>query len=141
MNEMENWVDIKEFEGFYQVSDLGRIRSLDRVIFVRDDRYRNPREVHRKGRVLKKYTDGTDRCMVILQAHGISKWFAVHRIVATHFLPNPSNLRVVNHINHDHQDNRVANLEWCTQSHNIRAAITAGRMDHIYKNKHKPRST
>lgn len=131
MNELESWVDIRGYEGLYQVSNLGRVRSLDRGMYVRQDRYKKPRWVNRKGKILKNYTDGTDRYMVILYILGVPKTHATHRLVAEHFIPNPDNHRVVNHINHDHHDNRATNLEWCTYQHNywhgvaFRAAQTA----------------
>lgn len=133
MIELESWVDIVDYEGLYQVSDLGRVRSLDRGMYVRQDRYKKPRWTNRKGRVLKNYTDGTDRYMVILYTFGQPKTYMVHRLVATHFLPNPNNLPVVHHKNHDHHDNRAANLEWCTQKQNIHYSIAAGRFEHIKK--------
>lgn len=128
MNELESWIDIKGYEGLYQVSNLGRVRSLDRGMYVRQDRYPKPRWVNRKGKILKVYYNGTDRQMVILYDHGLPKNHSVHRLVAEHFLPNPNNYPVVNHINHNHHDNRVTNLEWCTYTHNIRHAMAAGRM-------------
>lgn len=137
MNEVEWWVDVKGYEGYYQVSNLGRVRSLDRGMYVSDVRYPKPRWIRRKGRVLKNYTDGTDRRIVVLQMFGVGKTITVHRLVALHFLPNPDNFPVVNHINHDHHDNRASNLEWCTQKHNIGQAIAAGRMNHIFKQHEK----
>lgn len=133
MKELELWLDIVGYEGYYQISNLGKVRSLDRGMYVIDDRYKQPRWVNRKGRLLKDYYDGTGRRMVILQMFGIGKSIAVHRLVAQHFLPNPNKLRVVNHIDHNYLNNHVSNLEWCTYSHNTRHAMAAGRMDHIYK--------
>lgn len=129
MNGLELWLDVLGYEGLYQVSNLGHVRSLDRGMYVRQDRYRKPRWVNRKGRVLKEYNrTGKQRRMVILYDHGVPKNHSVHRLVAEHFLPNPNNYPVVNHINHNHLDNRASNLEWCTYSHNTQHAIAAGRM-------------
>jgi hypothetical protein len=133
MNELESWLDIDGYVGLYQVSNLGRVRSLDRGMYVRQDRYKHPRWVNRKGKILKNYNNGTDRRMVILSDHGLPKTFATHRLVAQHFISNPNNYPVVNHINHDHHDNRAVNLEWCTQKQNIQHAIAAGRFEHIKK--------
>lgn len=136
MQEMERWVDIEGYEGYYQVSNLGRVRSLDRGMYVNDVRYSKPRWVVRKGKILKNYGHGKRRHILILRMFGIGKNHSVHRLVAKHFLPNPNNLPVVNHINHDHFDNRASNLEWCTQKHNIQHAIKAGRMNHIFEQTH-----
>lgn len=137
MIELESWLDIKGYEGLYQVSNLGRVRSLDRGMYVKQDRYPKPRWVVRKGKILKVYYNSTDRQMVILCDHAMRKNHTVHRLVGEHFIPNPNNLPVLNHINSDHRDNRAANLEWCTYKHNIQHAIAAGRMDHIYKKRSK----
>lgn len=134
---MELWADIKGYEGYYQVSNLGRVRSLDRGMYVNDERYSKPRWVNRKGKLLKEYGNGSKRRMVILRMFGVGKNITVHRLVATHFIPNPNNYPVVNHINHDYLDNRATNLEWCTYQHNTQHAIAAGRMDHIYKQHEK----
>lgn len=133
MNELESWIDIVGYEGYYQVSSLGRVRSLDRGMYVNDVRYSKPRWVLRKGVMLKEYGNGTKRRMVILRMFGAGKNISVHRLVALHFLPNPNNYPVVNHINHNYLDNRASNLEWCTYKHNTQHAIAAGRMNHIYK--------
>lgn len=134
MNELESWLDVLGYEGLYQVSNFGRVRSLDHTVFVRQDRYKEPRITKRKGRVLKEYKrSGSQRRMVILSLMGIRQTFSVHRLVAVAFLPNPNKHPVVNHINHNHLDNRASNLEWCTYSHNTKHAIAAGRMDHVYK--------
>jgi hypothetical protein len=133
MNELESWLDIEGYEGYYQISNFGRVRSLDRGMYVNDDRYSKPRWVRRKGKMLKDYTNGTGRRMVILRMLGTGKNIAVHRLVATHFVPNPNNLPVVNHLDHDYLNNHASNLQWCTQKDNIQHAIAAGRFEHIKK--------
>jgi hypothetical protein len=136
MAEMEKWLDIVGYEGYYQVSNLGRVRSLDRAMYVDDIRYSKSRWVVRKGKILKNYGNGKKRHQVILRMFGGGKTYSVHRLVAMHFVPNPKHLPVVNHLNHNHHDNRASNLEWCTQKHNIEHAIKAGRMKHIYDQTH-----
>ena len=105
----EIWKDIPGYEGKYQVSNLGRIRSLDRI----DD------ENHfRKGQIMKtKLLRGYVR--VPLRDGKKQKDYQVHRLVALAFIPNPDNLPQVNHKDQDPGNNNVDNLEWCDAKYNI----------------------
>jgi hypothetical protein len=114
MKELELWSDIEGYEGHYQVSNLGRVRSLDRGMYVRQDRYNQPRWTNRKGRILKPGIDGKGYPMVRLCSFGTVKQIMVHRLVALHFVPNPENKPVVNHIDFDPMNSRADNLEWCS---------------------------
>lgn len=100
----EIWKDIEGYEG-YEVSNLGRVKSLD---------YR------RTGaeRVLKPAYSGNGYLFVNLYKDGKEKKHYIHRLVAAAFIPNPHNLPEINHINEQKEDNRVENLEWCTQEYN-----------------------
>ncbi len=106
---VEIWEDIKGFEGHYQVSTLGRVRSLDRVVksgqFVR-------------GKILKAATDKAGYVFIYLRKDCKSIFFRIHRLVALTFIKNPANKLEVNHINGIKKDNKVDNLEWCTTSEN-----------------------
>ena len=105
---MEIWKDIKGYEGLYQVSNKGRVKSLG-----------NNKAKKEKILSLKPSNDGYIR--VCLCKNGKEKPFYVHRLVAEAFLPNPDNLPVVNHKIDDFEhrsDNRVENLEWCTVEYN-----------------------
>lgn len=131
----EIWKDIINYEGIYQISNQGRVRSLNRIAFLRQDRYADARKVHFKGKILKNYNDGTGRRMVGLCHYGLTKFFAVHRLVATHFIDNPNNYPVVNHKNNNHLDNRASNLEWCTTAYNVQHMYNSNRR---IKSKLKP---
>jgi hypothetical protein len=108
METKEIWKDIEGYEGLYQVSNLGRIKSLN---FKRSG----------KEGILKSNPEG-GYCAVTL-SHKRRGVFYIHRLVATAFIPNPENKPEVNHINHNKRDNRASNLEWVTQSENCTAYL------------------
>lgn len=105
---IEEWRNIKDYEGFYQVSNLGRVRSLDRVIKNR----------FFKGKILTILTDRYGYSFVRLWNSGNSKNISVHRLVADAFIPNPNNLPHLNHKDEIKSNNIVSNLEWCTIKYN-----------------------
>lgn len=113
MNEKEEWRDIAGFEGRYQVSSRGRVRSLRRALMYPNGRRVVPR------RLMTLHWHTNDYWVVWLRKDGtIHKKMFVHRLVADAFIPNPGNLPVVNHIDHDRRNSRVENLEWVTFSEN-----------------------
>ena len=107
------WKDIEGYEGLYQVSDKGEVRSLDRVERSKGDSVRV-----RKGRVKKLNINQDGYYKVTLWKDNRSKTFVVHRLVANAFIPNPNNLPVVNHKDGEKTNNNVSNLEWCTVQEN-----------------------
>ena len=98
---------IKGYEGFYEVSELGKVLSIDRIVECKDGSTRK-----RKGKELKPETHIDGYTLIKLSKNCINKMMTVHRLVAETFLPNPDNLPQVHHINHDRTDNRVHNLKW-----------------------------
>lgn len=115
------WKPVDGFEGIYEVSDSGEIRSLDRDIFAS-----NGVVYHRKGCMLKQTVckgrvDDQNRqgyCVVNLRKPGTAKVCPVHVLVANAFIPNPENLPTVNHIDGDKLNNSVRNLEWASYTDN-----------------------
>lgn len=110
---MEIWKDIENYEGMYQVSNEGNVKSLAREIEWRGSIRHQPE------RLLKPRTDRHGYLCVILCKDNNRKALLVHRLVANAFIDNPDNLPQVNHKNEDKTNNRVENLEWCTCKQNI----------------------
>jgi len=119
----EIWKDIECYEGFYQVSNMGRVKSLDRL-----RRHPNGSVNQWFGRILKETTRKDKMQTVGLLKHGerISKY--IHRLAATTFIPNPLNKPCVNHIDNNPSNNRIENLEWCTHKENMHHAVNQSRM-------------
>lgn len=111
----EVWKDIEGYEGIYQVSSFGRVRSLDRIVEVENRGY----GMLIKGGLMKPKCNETMHLYTVLAKNGKRKQKYIHRLVAEAFIPNPDNLGFVNHINEIPYDNRVENLEWCNQIYNI----------------------
>jgi hypothetical protein len=110
---MTTWKDIKGFEGLYQVSDEGQVRSVDHRTWHRGFM------MNKRGKILSVRKDGKGYHQYRLYKYGVSYYPKAHRLVAEHFLENPKNLPQVNHINKDKDDNFAMNLEWCTGQYNI----------------------
>lgn len=106
---IEEWRTVVGYEGLYEVSSYGRVRSLDRYVKSSYGAYR----LH-KGKVLSPGVRPDGYLVVSLQ----EKMFRVHRLVAGAFIPNPDGLPAVNHIDEDKTNNRVDNLEWCDSKYN-----------------------
>ena len=111
----EIWKDVEGVFG-YQVSNLGRVRSL----FSRGGKRAYPR-------VMKGHIDSHGYVQVTISVDGKSKLMFVHILVAKAFIPNPLGKRTINHINCNKTDNRVCNLEWATDSENIKHAFAHGK--------------
>lgn len=114
---MEIWKDIKGYEGLYQVSSLGRVKSLKRE-FYSGMNYQLKKSYPE--RILKKRYTKTGYVYVGLSKKGDVRKFKVHRLVAMAFLPNPHNKSCVDHTNGVRDDNRLENLRWVDASQNMR---------------------
>lgn len=114
---MEIWKDIIGFEDLYQVSNLGRIRSKNRIVNC-SDKFGNTNTRIVKGRILKPGYIGKTGHQTITLSNVRAFTFPLHRLVAQAFIPNPNNLPCVNHIDEDPTNNNVENLEWCSYQYN-----------------------
>ena len=110
MENKEIWKDIEGFEGKYQISNMGRVKSLERI-----DNNNHPV----KEKIMKSVKDSGGYLQVKLYKDGKYKSYLIHRLVASAFIPNPNNFFEVNHIDENKTDNRVDNLEWCDSKYNM----------------------
>jgi hypothetical protein len=113
----ENWKDIVGYEGIYQVSTIGRLKSIDRIV-VTKAQIRKPI----KGRILKQSLGTTGYYGCNLSKGAITKTKMIHRIVANTFIQNIDNKKEVNHINGIKTNNHILNLEWVTPKQNCQHA-------------------
>lgn len=114
---MEIWKPVPDYEGYYEVSDLGRIRSVDRTIMISLNGKTFARKL--KGKILRQAFDGRNHYLQAnLAKDGKQHMVLIHRIVASAFLENPLNLPEVNHKDENKANNCASNLEWCTHKYN-----------------------
>lgn len=131
---MEIWKDIDNYEGLYQVSNYGNVRSLDTIINCKGAK--NIDNHIRKGRLLKKNICTTGYYCVNLSKNSKVKYARIHRLVAIAFIPNPNNYVCVNHKDGNKLNNNVDNLEWCTYGTNNKEAYKIGLKQNKYKGKY-----
>ena len=121
-NNIEIWKPVVGYEGVYEVSSFGRIRSLDRITSyisrTREGKEYTTTHTH-KGKLMKQHNNQFGYKVIALRKDGKYRTYMVHRLVADAFLSNPNNYPVVNHKDENKQNNCVENLEWCTQQYNI----------------------
>ena len=126
---LEVWKDAIGYEGLYQVSNLGRVRSIDRVTTCLT-RWGTSSDRHYKSKVLNPSFDGKGHYLfVVLRKDGKSYTEQVHRLVAKTFLPLEDYSLDVNHKDGNKTNNIVDNLEWCTRSRNLEHALEIGLME------------
>jgi hypothetical protein len=118
----ETWKDIPGYEGYYQASSLGKIRSLDRV----STHWKGITQI-KKGKEISISADIKGYLKISLMKSGTRKSFKAHRLIAITFLDNKDNLSDVNHKNLNKADNSVSNLEWCSHKENCEHASLNGR--------------
>lgn len=105
MNNIELWKPVKHYEGLYEISNLGRLKSLDTF--------------KHKGKIKNIRLDKDGYYIATLNKQTKQQTVKIHRLVAEAFIPNPNNFPQVNHKDENKQNNCVDNLEWCTQQYNM----------------------
>lgn len=111
----EIWKDIPNYQGLYQVSDYGNIRSLDHYS---NNHYPDGNKQFHKGKILKPFENANGYLLIKLYKNGHNTTFQLHRIVANVFLPNHNKKLQVNHLDENTKNNKVTNLEWCSAKRN-----------------------
>ena len=118
----ETWRDAPGYEGLYEVSNLGRVKSLDRIFIDKKGRH-----LRFNGKVLKPSKD-RHYYIVKLYNHEHEKTICrVHRLVALAFIPNPDNKPEVDHIDTNYLNNRADNLRWVTKKENANNLLTISK--------------
>lgn len=121
MADKEIWKDIEGYEGKYQVSNMGRVRSLKKWV-------PNGERFVENVTIMEPQLGTNGYLNVYLSMHQKKKRFYIHRLVAMAFLEKPEGCNCVNHLDYDFTNNEATNLEWCTQGDNVR--YSAHRMRH-----------
>lgn len=120
----EEWKDIPGYEGLYQVSTTGIVKSYDKIRFD----YRHPINGRLYKSIILRPLKLREYVGVRLTRNYKEATYPIHRLVALTFIPNPSNKPYVNHIDFNTLNNNVTNLEWCTQLENVHHTMKHGRM-------------
>lgn len=131
----EKWKPIKNYENYYEISNLGNVKSLDRKII------NNKGFSFKKGIFLIKRNHTSGYYQVCLCKKGIKKYKYIHRLVAEHFLKNYDELLVINHLDGNKLNNIYTNIECCTQKENIEHAIFKGLMNNSGENAYQSKLT
>ena len=122
----EIWKDIKGYEGLYQVSNLGKVKSLKKEVNFYSGLYKEVKKRKYKERIINLKKTNRGYMNITLYKNGIRKHFNVHRLVADTFILNPNNLPEVNHKDGNKENNCVDNLEWVTRSENMQHSLKTG---------------
>lgn len=115
------WRKIKGFEGLYEISNTGMVKSLPRL------KHSNNGDYYTREKILKQTSaQGEYYRVPLTDKNHIKKYFLVHRLIAQAFIDNPNNLQEVNHKDGNKLNNNINNLEWCDRKYNVRHAYKMG---------------
>lgn len=124
----EVWEPVKGYEGLYEVSNLGRVKSL---YMFRHNINENKLEKIRRDKILSQRIHKTGYMITSLSKNKKRKDFYTHRLVANAFIPNPEKKTYINHIDENKTNNKVENLNWCTQKENVRFSTRTKKIEQL----------
>lgn len=127
---MEIWKDVLGYEGIYQVSNKGNVKSLQRLVYSKNGSYRTV-----KGSYISLVVNNKGYFKIILHFKGLRTHVVAHRLVAIAFIPNPENKPQVNHKDGNKLNNNDWNLEWNTSLENVKHSWNNGLSKHLYGEK------
>lgn len=127
----EIWKDIKGYEGLYQVSNLGRVKTLKAW---NGNKYK--KKYIDVDKIIKPMKEKSGYLKVVLHNRNKKQNKRIHRLVAEAFIENPNNYKCINHIDSNKQNNDMNNLEWCTQKYNVVDAVNKNLRKFTYKGKY-----
>lgn len=132
IQEKEVWKPIVGYEGLYEVSNLGQVRSLDKNFIDKKGRH-----LHFNGKILKQFKDRTYYRVKLYDFEHKETQYSIHRLVAQAFIPNPDNKPEVDHIDTNYLNNRADNLRWVNKKENANNPLTiskrVGKPSHLRK--------
>ena len=116
----EIWRNVQDYEGLYQISNLGRIK---RLAYWHNVGIKNIKKIYKQERILKQSRDSSGYKQVCLTKNSKKKSYSIHKMMAIAFIPNLENKEQVNHKDGNKINNIIDNLEWCTYHENLRHAM------------------
>ena len=125
---VEKWKPAVGYEGIYEISNHGRVKSLRRKV----EKYPFP---YTQKEMIMKLTHIVGYPAVTLRKNNKPKKWLVHRLVAFAFIPNPKNYKEINHIDYNPKNSLYTNLEWCSRSHNVKHGYANGRHKELRESK------
>lgn len=129
----EIWKNIKDYEGLYQVSNWGRVKSLKRLVKSHNKWGECYITINEK--ILKTFDNNLGYLFIRLSKNNKIKNYYIHKLVAEHFIPNPNNLPEVNHKDECKSNNIYTNLEWCDRKYNVNYGNRLKKISKKLKNK------
>lgn len=135
----EIWKDIANYESLYKVSNLGHVKSCERVVYQKN--HNNLCRCVYKGKLLAPHKRINGYFCVHLSKNGKTRWLSIHRLVAEAFVEKKDGCDIVNHLDNNTANNKADNLEWTTYKGNMQWASKQGRMKYNPENLAKAQET